>query len=509
MRIILRSLLPAVGSVSGVLALAGLAGCVGRADQRFALAPGDLWIRDVTVASMERDEPLPNAHVVIRGGRIVWVGAKPAAGADVTVLDGSARYLVPGLIDGHVHLGAPPPGMSEAHRAAMPELVRAFNKQLPRSYLYFGFTTVVELGVTDRAALDRIRSVDLAPTVLDCGGALVIANGYPMRLRPAPERFERFPNFLYDAQQADSIPPQFGAAEHLPDAAVERVRAGGGRCLKAFYELGDPARPWPVPSEAMISEARDAGRRAGLPLLLHANSLAAHRFAAAVAPAAVAHGLWFWPGLLEEPGRADTLPAEVREVLDAERHAGIGYMPTLRVIAGLVDLADPAFLDHPHLARVLPPALVAWYRGDEAREIAAESNPGGPTNELLRSASALGTRALAYLSAQGGRILFGSDTPSGSIYTNPPGFNGYLELRAMEAAGLTPRQVLTAGTLENARLFGLDGQLGTVEVGKSADLLLLGADPLASTAAFDAIHTVILGGRAIPRAELGVPIATR
>jgi imidazolonepropionase-like amidohydrolase len=62
-------------------------------------------------------------------------------------------------------------------------------------------------------------------------------------------------------------------------------------------------------------------------------------------------------------------------------------------------------------------------------------------------------------------------------------------------------------TIENARLFRIDGRAGTVEVGKSADLLLQDADPLASTAAFDAICTVILRGRAIPRGELDAGVA--
>jgi len=492
-----------------MLAVAGPQACGWRVGQRFALAPGDLWIRNVTVISMERGRPLPNAHVVIRAGRIVWVGATPASANAATTLDGTGRYLIPGLIDGHVHLDAPVPGMSQPQRDAMPELVHTFEEQLPRSYLYFGFTTVVDLGVTDPVALGRIRAAELAPRVLDCGAPLVIANGYPMVLRPAPERFDRYPNFLYDPRQADSIPSRFSAAAHSPEAAVKRVRAGEGICIKAFYELGDPGHPWPVPTQAMIRNARDAGRRARLPLLLHANSLAAHQFAAAVAPAAVAHGLWFWPGLLSPAGRADTLPAAVRDVLDAERRAGVAYMPTLRVIGGLVDLADSAFLDRPQLARVVPPPLLAWYRSDAAHQTALESNPGGAMDELLRSASALGARAVAYVSRRGGRIVFGSDTPAGSVYTNLPGFNGYLELRVMEAAGLTARQVLAAATIENARLFGVDARVGTIEVGKSADLLLLDADPLVSTTALDAIHTVILGGRVIPRGKLAAPGGTR
>jgi imidazolonepropionase-like amidohydrolase len=107
-----------------------------------------------------------------------------------------------------------------------------------------------------------------------------------------------------------------------------------------------------------------------------------------------------------------------------------------------------------------------------------------------------------YFARGGGRIVFGSDTPSGPTYANPPGYNGYLELRALEAAGLSPRQLLSAATVENARLFGLTADYGTIEHGKVASLLLLRENPLVSTAALDSIDTVILRGRVVPRATL-------
>jgi imidazolonepropionase-like amidohydrolase len=101
--------------------------------------------------------------------------------------------------------------------------------------------------------------------------------------------------------------------------------------------------------------------------------------------------------------------------------------------------------------------------------------------------------------------LFGSDTPSSPLFSNPPGYNGYLELRALERGGIKPADILAAATVRNAELFGLGSDYGTVSPGKRASLLLLGADPLASTAAFDAIEMVFVDGRALQRDELGVP----
>jgi imidazolonepropionase-like amidohydrolase len=494
-----------------LLALFALPDCVGNGSRdtpSFLLAPNDVWIQDVTLISPERETPLAHAHVVVRGERIAWVGDSAPEGTEtgIVVVEGAGKQLVPGLIDGHVHL-ASVPGMSAEHVGAMPELAAAYYEQLPRSYLYFGFTTVVDVNVTNREAVERVRSAELGPMVLDCGNGLVLANGYPMANRPFPERFERYPNFLYDPRQADSIPIQYRPENHSPEAAVGRVADGGGRCVKAFYESGGVPGRWPVPTVEMMRQVRDLSHARGIPLLLHANSLEAHRFAAEVGVDAVVHGLWNWQSL--GPDTDDELPLPVRETLDAGKRAGIGYMPSMRVLSGIGDLFDPAFLDHGGLAHVVPPSLLAWYRTPEAQWYAEEMTADGESVERLRAVYLGGARkrGTTYLAAQGGRIVFGSDTPSDTIYTNPPGFNGYLELREMEVASISPRQILASATIENARLFHIEDRYGTIQAGKIANLLLLRDDALVSTSAYDTLETVILEGRVVPRAELSAASA--
>ena len=212
-----------------VLCLLVLAGsCAARGPQAARRPAGDVWIRDVTVVSPERPAPLPHAHVLVRGGRIISVGSAPPPSdltAPATSVDGSGRYLVPGLIDGHVHL-AEVPGVTREQASALPAMVESYFRQLPRSYLYFfGFTVVVDLNVVDRALVERIRAAPVGPVVFDCGNALALASGYPMTYAPAPQRFSLFPNFLYDARQADSIPPRYPASEHsLPRPSLAASR---------------------------------------------------------------------------------------------------------------------------------------------------------------------------------------------------------------------------------------------------------------------------------------------
>ena len=318
----------------------------------------------------------------------------------------------------------------------MPEIVAEYDRQSPRSYLYFGFTAVVDLNVVDRSRLDRLKAADPGPAIVDCGNALVLANGYPMVYRPPATRFDAYPNFLYDPAQKDTIPKKFDPADHSPDAAVGRVAAGGGRCVKAHYEPGfDPAvGKLPVPTVSMMTEVREASHRRKLPFLLHANSVDAHHFAAEVKPDAVVHGMWNWG---QENASAAELPARVREVLDAERQAGVAMMPTTRVIGGLADLFVPTFLDDPQLMHVLPARTLAWYRTKDGQSFTREITEGasGPALErgyrTLSGVQARALRAAVYFSQGGGRILFGSDTPSAPTFANPPGYNGFLELRAL------------------------------------------------------------------------------
>ena len=472
------------------------------------LLPGDVWIRDVTVVSPERDVPMTHAHVVIRDGRIASVGVEsPRSTSGITVVEGAGKFLTPGLIDGHVHL-AEVPGMSPADLASKPALVAAYFKQLPRSYLYFGFTTVVDLNVVDRARVNDIRKAELAPAVFDCGNALEIANGYLMSSMPPGERFERNPNFVYDARQAGLIPGKYSPEDHSPEAAAARVEQTGGHCVKASYEpgYGDLAGKLPVPTLEMMDDVREASHRHHLPLLLHANSYEAHKFAVDARVDGVVHGIFSGEGV-EDATRE--LPQKVLEVLDDERELGMAYMPTSRVLSGLSDLFAPEFLDDAGLSHAVPADLIAWYRTDEGRWFAKQLAVSGffkarssqQSHDMFGSVAQRG-RATRYIATTGGRIVFGSDTPSAPTYANPPGYNGYLELRELEAIGLSPRQVLMAATGAAAHLFKLDADYGTVAPGKKASLLLLRDDPMKSTAAWDSIETVIVRGRIVPRATL-------
>lgn len=456
----------------------------------------DLVIRDVTVISPERRAPMQHAHVRIQGGRIAAVSAAPLV-ADQE-LNGTGLYLIPGLIDGHVHL-ADIPGQPPS------DLVPGYEAQLPRSYLYFGYTTLVDLHVFDRAFLERFKQSPLHPDVYDCDAALVLANGYPMVFQPPEERFRDIRNFLYDARQADAIPDRFAPEDYSPAANVARVVAAGGICVKIHWEDGFGTNTsWPTPTPELIGEVVKESHAQGLKVVIHANSYVAQRFAVDVGVDIIAHGMWNWDGLRAVSG----LPGPIELVLDTVIQERIGYMPTIQVIAGQGLMFDPEFLSRASVAAVLPPRLIEWYQTPDGRWFAEErrTESGGADDAAMRArftgVTLPAKRAVRYLAKRDANFVFGSDTPSGPIYGNPPGYNGYLEMQQLIDAGVSLRQLFSAATISAAEAFGLDDRYGTIEQGKIANLLLLRHDPLDDVSAYDTIQTVILRGRVIDRESL-------
>src|SRR5271170_1629345 len=137
---------------------------------------GGTWITNVTIVSPEALNHVAKGSVLIEGERIIRVDRKPNAKkpAGATVVDGEGQFLIPGLIDSHVHL-ASVPGMGFDQLGSKAEMVKAYYRQLPRSYLYYGYTTVVDLAVIDPQVLSDFRQAPLHPDLYDCGKALVFA----------------------------------------------------------------------------------------------------------------------------------------------------------------------------------------------------------------------------------------------------------------------------------------------------------------------------------------------
>jgi imidazolonepropionase-like amidohydrolase len=466
-----------------------------------------IWITNVRIISPEKLDHIDEGSVLIEDGRIVRVerrrGAKRPAGANV--VSGADQFLIPGLIDSHVHL-ALIPGMSDDQAAANPGIVEQYFRQLPRSYLYYGFTTVVDLGVAvNHRRLQEFSQTLQHPDLYTCGDALVLANGYPMSFYPIETRFKLFPNFLYDPTQASSIPSEYKPEDHTPAATVAAVRQSGGICVKTFYERGFGANAnLPVISPDVLAEIRRDAREAGLVLILHANSFEAQKFGVEGNVDVIAHGMWNWGQL----NRNAEPPAEILRLLDLIVEKRIGYQPTVQVSFAQSAYFDGSYLKMPGVSKVVPAEMLEWFKSAEGQSFKKEiSGDNAASDAVVLQSFEQGPfrrvrQVLGYLAGRDTNFLFGTDTPSMPSYGNLPGLNGYLEMKQLRMAGLSPAQIFQAATVNNARQFKIDSQIGTIEPGKIANLILLKKSPLESVDAYDSIVTIWIHGKSISRDSL-------
>lgn len=436
-------------------------------------APSGLVISDVTVVSAERAEPLEHAYVRIIDGRIAEVTKRPLHGEHE--VDGAGYYLIPGLIDTHVHLaitpGWPAP-MSPEQAAANPDIVAAAIAQDPRSFLFHGFTTVLDLiGTGERTA--RWNALDIRPDAYFCGMTAVLNGEFRVVLTPG---------FSY-GRGPDIDPDIYTAA-----TAVDHITTDGAICVKTT----DPMTLEQAQTLVSVAHAHD------LPVFIHANRKDSQGLAVAAGMDVIAHGMW------RNMDESAALDDDARDILASVIRNYIGYQPTTQVIVALIDELDEGYLLRPELADVYPRTLVDWY-GNEISGRAAEAFSAIGVDSVIefrRATVGRATEITRIMADNAAHLLFGSDTPSATTYSNPPGLNGRLEMNNWIAGGVTEEKLFRALTIDNATIMKLEDEIGTVEVGKTANLLLLGANPLESVEAYDAIKTVFLHGQPIARETL-------
>lgn len=459
-------------------------------------------IEDVTLISPERTAPLRHASVLIRNGRIAAVGTGLVAGPHLRRIDGRGRFLIPGLIDSHVHVGASA-ALDDDAIAAHPDLWAAYRAQVPRAYLAFGFTTIVDL---DLKRYDQawFTSTPLHPHLYTCGRGIKVAGGYGAFQLPPPGS-PGFPNLVYEPHEAKSWPPSLDAADYTAERAVARAADAGAICAKAFVETGFGLFHWPYLHEETLLQIRRAATSRHLKLLVHANALDSWQEALGAHADVIAHGLWIWPGDLT----IAVPPKQVRDVIAAVAREHIHVQPTMQAVAGERAFYDTRLLDDPRLTMALPRSVIGYLRspeGEKARKALLERYQKILPEQPFPATLAVfieRTRATFKLMLRDHvPLVFGSDTPAADGFGNPPGLNGRLEMQNWADSGAPLFLLLRAATMDNASALGLAAEAGTIEVGKRADMVLLKENPLASIAAYDSIQTVFVGGQPFSREAL-------
>jgi len=414
--------------------------------------------------------PLPNANVIIRDGKIDCAG-RCAVPDGVDVVDAHGMWITPGLIDAHVHFsqtgwadGRPdaldvrkthPYDQTEADLKSHPE-------RFGHTYLCSGVTSVFDVGgyAWTLRLHDAFENDTAVPHVVAAGPLLSTLDHW-LNL-PAERQFI----YLHDEASARD--------------GVRYLASQGSRAVKVWY-IVSPQLPVEASAPA-VNAAGDEARKNKLPLIVHATGLAEAKVALRAGANVLVHSV-------------EDLPVD-QEFIELAKKNGTIVIPTLTVLdgyvrmyRGVVDRKAPAVddpnrcIDRATLAKVAETATVDASLVDPNRMAAREQRAERFTRVTRANLKTL--------------VNAGIPIATGTDAGNPLTLHGpaiYAEMEAMQSSGMTPMQVIVSSTWIASRAMGLDKQLGTIEKGKDADLVIVSADPSADIANLRKIRYVVRSG---------------
>lgn len=419
--------------------------------------------------------PVSDAVVVIRGDRIACAGTRAVCPVPdgAAVVDLSGQWLMPGLIDAHVHYSQTgwadgrPDALDMRGRFPYIETIAQLRDPTPfwRSYLCSGVTATFDVGGYPWTWGLRGEAEELAtaPHVAAAGPLLSTRDHW---LNVPGER-----QFLHIG------------SDSAVDVGARYLIANGTDAIKVWFLAGAGSPDTAVWRERLMRAGRHAAE-AGIPLIVHATNLWGAKQAVAAGAHLLVHGV------------ADQPVDEA--FLSAARAAGTIYTPTLVVTDGYRQLAARDFEAESYDMACVDPAT-------RARAFLTDSLPGGPPAALLAAAGERAARAFE-LNAGNVRRVHAAGIPvvMGTDAGNPLTLHGpsvFLEMEALQRVGLSPMEVVVASTRNGALAMGRS-DIGTVEAGRIADLLVLDADPLADVRNIRRIALVVRRGVVHQRSDL-------
>ncbi|MDJ0657723.1 MAG: amidohydrolase family protein [Xanthomonadales bacterium] len=475
-----------------VLLFSLTAGSAGADTGKFALVDG-------TVITATGDAPIAGATVLVDEGRIkgVLVGKTTPAGYEV--VDVSGKFITPGIIDTNIHLIL----------TTVPEFFVKYEDRLvdiaiqsAQIGLKQGLTTMPDTWGPLKPLLearDRINSgefvgsrVLVAGNIIGTGGPFspYFMGGWPARgltlryggwVHPAIQR-------RIDALWEDDVGPRMIAM--TPDEVAVTMRnylAKGVDFVKvgvSGHGLG-PAEPLLFSPEA-LEAIRSEVRRAGVPLLTHTFTIESLRYAVKMEPDLLMHPNVGIPPLTHATeSQKQAIHALIAEIADKGIYAGLMSIPEKSQSEIYTNWDYSEHRDKPHLNEIMvnrqlhmgavpfelrADSVRAWLDGGVKYTLATDQGP---------EAADLGPTVWGRL----GRMHFD-------------------RMKGLQDVGASPMEVLIASTRHGAEAYGLDDELGTIEKGKIADLLVVDADPMEDINNIRQIHLVIKDGKIIDRDAL-------
>ena len=456
-------------------------------------APGDgvIYITGITVIHPERSGDAaaePWSTVVIRDGRIQFVdqGITLELPQGATVIDGRGKYLIPGLVDSHVHF------FQSGNLYTRPD-VADFNAVVPyadevarnqarlpatfRVWLASGVTGVVDIGgpFWNFEVRDRAAATAAAPRMAVAGPLIS----------------------MVDRPQLDLGDP--------PIIRIDSPEAARALIARQLPRKPDYIKVWFIhrqgddlaAQETIVKAAGDAAHEAGLKLAVHATELV-------VAKAALRAGADFLVhSVFDQPVDDEFIAlAKARNVI---------YCPTLFVMQGYPLSLSGQWRPTPVESLRADPEILAMM--DDLAEIPADKLPErvaklmaqAKSPEMETSSSTIaapprvGMENLRRVIAAGITVVMGTDAGNIGALHGP---SIHREFALMREAGLTPAEILRSATYDAARALGTVVETGAIAPGMRADLVILDADPLADVANLQKVYRVMKDGVVYDPAEL-------
>lgn len=442
-----------------------------------ATSNGDVIIRHTTIVDVEHAKTLPDQAVVLRGEGIVATGTDGDIAkswqASRTV-DGTGRYLIPGLWDMHVHFGGGPKLINE-------------NKALLPLYVAHGITSI------------RDASGDLPEQVLAWRGEIAKGTLFGPQLFSSGAKLEGIHPIWKGTIEVGNKADVDQAFVRLRKDRVDFVKITDSTIdPKLFlYAVAEAKRlglrsSGHIPMALTVGQALDAGI-SSIEHIGYAFKAGAKDEAAIVADFAA--------------GRIDGADANRRLDQDFDQATamaayrriaaqGVFVTPTLNgsQVTAYLDVDDHA--NDPYLAYI-GPGLRATYQWRIDR-----ANQATPTEVVARHAHYEQLAAVLPMLQQAGvTIMAGTDAGFLNSF-DYPGIGLHQELALFTKYGLTPAQALASATRAGPAWFGKLDRYGSVSQGKAADLVLLKQNPLEDIHATQSIDTVIMRGQVYDRKAL-------